>query len=113
MSNLTKLDHEEVREALAEHQLTLLEDCAKETGLPSHGWTAVPGLLLLGKVWATRNVAAQLVGKIIDANTTRQYTEESAYQAAERLLFRVGALPQTRPKNVSRALAGWRRRVKN
>jgi hypothetical protein len=114
MSNLTKLDHEEVREALAEHQLTLLEDCAKETGLPSHGWTAVPGLLLLAKVWATRNVAAQLVGKIIDEHaSSRRYTEESAYQAAERLLFRPGAAPQTRPKNVSRTLADWQRRVKN
>ena len=79
MSNLTKLDHEELRAALADHQRELLEGCAKETGLPSHGWTAVPGLLLLAKVWATDRLAAQLVGQVIDDNKPclGRYTEET------------------------------------
>ena len=113
MSNLTKLDHDELRAALAEHQHDLLEACAKETGLPSHGWTAIPGLLLIAKVWARDRITAQLVGQLIDDLTPSlgRYTEESAVVAAERLLFRDGAQPATPPRP-GRERGAWLRAVK-
>jgi hypothetical protein len=110
MSNLTKLDHEELRAALAEHQHDLLEACAKETGLPSDGWTAVPGLLLLAKIWATDQLTAQLVDQLIDDldPSVGRYTEETARIAAERSLFRDGAQPATPPRP-GRTRGAWLR----
>jgi hypothetical protein len=111
MSNLTKLDHDEVRAGLSEKQHSLLEALTVQVGLPSpRDWTAVPGLLVCAKVMAADRLAAELVGKLIDENNPSlgRYTEEMAYSAAERLLLRDDAQPITPPRK-SRTRAAWLR----
>jgi hypothetical protein len=118
MSNRAKLDHDELRAALAAvpEDVAWLERGATRLGMPSPGdWTAVPGLLIAAKVMAVDLLAAGFVGQTIDDNNPSlgRYTEETAYAAAERLLFCHGTQPATPPRNVSRTRAAWLRAVKH